>query len=145
VRGVTNVGFCWFEVIEGAQQSLVAHKGWGLCGILDKSIHLPFAVAGGALHGAERAVSGVVETAFSPFPPYGPMIDPAWPPYLRSSEDAAGKGVCPCAKAGNCPKAGDCPTDKACPKREAGDGPESCPKANSSADPGAEASGCPSQ
>ncbi|HUT26273.1 MAG TPA: hypothetical protein VM492_18235 [Sumerlaeia bacterium] len=139
VRGVTNVGFCWFEVVDSAQQSLIAHEGWGLGGILGKSIYLPFAVVGGAFRGAERAASGVVETAFSPFPPHGSMIDPAYPPYLRSAEGAAGKGACPCAKPGNCPKC------KVCPKRKAGGGPKSCPKGNSRPVPEAEASGCSSQ
>jgi hypothetical protein len=42
-------------------------------------------VLGGDGDTVERAVGGVVEVGLSPFPPYDPLMEPAFPPYLNST------------------------------------------------------------
>ena len=88
-RGVTNVALCWLEIPREVEARLaeepIAGPTGGLLAVARGSIGL----VSGALAGTGRLVVGVCEILLSPFPPYDPLLDPAYPPYVADCAEAA--------------------------------------------------------
>ncbi len=86
-RGVSNVAGCWME-IPYSMERRIRHKAadrdnFSFIGItLDTAIGL----TDGALRTGQRAVAGVVEIVLSPFPPHGPLVEPASPFHMYPVE-----------------------------------------------------------
>lgn len=87
-RGVTNLALCWLEI----PYQVEAHVG-------NDRIQRPFDVVGtilsgavgaveGTVWGVGRGLGGIVEVVLSPFPPYGPLMSPAYPPYIGCAEES---------------------------------------------------------
>jgi putative exosortase-associated protein (TIGR04073 family) len=77
-RGTVNMGMCWLEIPYNMEKEVQKAD--------DNALSFALAGASGAVfgtvQGANRIVGGVFEILFSPFPPYGPIMCPGWPPYL---------------------------------------------------------------
>ena len=83
-RGLANVVLSWLEIPKGIQ-SKVREKGPNPS-IFETVTGTVFGAGSGVVNGVERAVGGVYETAMSPFPPYDPLMSPAYPPYLFADD-----------------------------------------------------------
>ena len=82
-RGVTNVAFCWLE-LPSAVEDRIRRGGPGHpFGIISTTFDVLFGTVCGTVRTVQRGVGGVVEVGLSPFPPYEPLMDPAFPPYLN--------------------------------------------------------------
>ena len=81
-RGVTNVAFCWLELPCSVEHGIRRHSSDGPFGIIGSTFGAVFGTIGGTIHTVKRGVGGTVEVALSPFPPYDPLMRPAYPPYL---------------------------------------------------------------
>ena len=99
-RGLTNVGLCWLEVPYQVERQVgetpIDHPfdviGCGLSGAVG--------VVNGAIWGVGRGLGGVIEVVLSPFPPYEPIMKPAYPPYIgraKESKPEAGESAGPCS------------------------------------------------
>jgi putative exosortase-associated protein (TIGR04073 family) len=94
-RGVTNVAFCWLE-LPAAVEDRVRRGGPGHpFGIISTTFDVVFGTICGTVRTVQRGVGGVVEVGLSPFPPYEPLMDPAFPPYLNFRK-APDKEKCCC-------------------------------------------------
>lgn len=83
-RGLVNAGFCWLEIPHEIKNRLAEGRGDGrIFNPVSATVRIALGTVKGSVKTVERAVGGVLETAFSPFPPYRPLMDPAWPPYLN--------------------------------------------------------------
>jgi putative exosortase-associated protein (TIGR04073 family) len=82
-RGVTNVAFCWLELPCSVEHGIRRHSRDGPFGIIGSTFGAVFGTVGGTIHTVKRGVGGAVEVALSPFPPYDPLMRPAFPPYLH--------------------------------------------------------------
>jgi len=82
-RGAANVGFCWLEIpreIEAAvRENRPGHPFSAIEALFDTAI----GAVDGTVWAFERAVGGAFEMVLSPFPPYDPLMEPAYPPYLN--------------------------------------------------------------
>jgi len=83
LRGVTNVACCWMEIPYEVEASLRETKTKSPFGLFSHSFAAAFATVRGSLWTVERATGGIVEMGISPFPPYDPIMKPAYPPYLN--------------------------------------------------------------
>ena len=81
-RGVTNVAFCWLELPASVEHGIRRHNPDNPFGIISSTFGAVFGTIGGTIRTVRRGVGGVVEVALSPFPPYDPLMHPAYPPYL---------------------------------------------------------------
>jgi len=94
-RGVTNVAFCWLE-LPAAVEGRIRRGGPGHpFGIISTTFDVVFGTVCGTVRTVQRGVGGVVEVGLSPFPPYEPLMDPAFPPYLNRQR-APAKEECRC-------------------------------------------------
>jgi len=94
-RGATNVAFCWLEV-PAAVEGRIRRGGPGHpFGIISTTFDVVFGTICGTVRTVKRGVGGVVEVGLSPFPPYEPLMDPAFPPYLNFRK-APDKEKCCC-------------------------------------------------
>lgn len=89
-RGTVNMGMCWLEIPYNMEKEVRKAD--------DNALSFALAGASGAVFGvvqsANRIVGGAFEILFSPFPPYGPIMCPGWPPYLgpKASEPSGDEG-----------------------------------------------------
>ena len=79
-RGVSNVAGCWMEIPYSTErrirQKAAGRENFSIIGVtLDTAI----GATDGVLRTAQRAVAGVIEIVLSPFPPHGPLVEPATP------------------------------------------------------------------
>ena len=94
-RGTTNVAFCWLE-LPAAVEGRIRRGGPGHpFGIISTTFDVVFGTVCGTVRTVQRGVGGVVEVGLSPFPPYEPLMDPAFPPYLNFRK-APDKEKCCC-------------------------------------------------
>ena len=82
-RGVTNVALCWLELPYELENGIRDGSKPGIGGLFHTAWNIVGGTVKGTLGTAGRAVGGVLEVAFSPFPPYNPLMQPAFPPYLN--------------------------------------------------------------
>lgn len=93
-RGVTNVAFCWLE-LPSAVEDRIRRGGPGHpFGIISTTFDVLFGTVCGTVRTVQRGVGGVVEVGLSPFPPYEPLMDPAFPPYLNLQRAPAKEKCC---------------------------------------------------
>ena len=90
-RGLANVVLSWLEIPKGIETKVRA-KGPNPS-IFETVTGTVFGAGSGVVNGVERAVGGVYETAMSPFPPYEPLMSPAYPPYLFADDREEEKEV----------------------------------------------------
>ena len=93
-RGVTNVAFCWLELPSAVEHGIRGHSHDGPFCIIGSTFGAVFGTIGGTVHTVKRGVGGVVEVALSPFPPYDPLMHPAYPPYLGFAKAPERKKPC---------------------------------------------------
>jgi putative exosortase-associated protein (TIGR04073 family) len=91
-RGVTNMAFCWLELPHEIECKIRDNNPDAPFGMISSSIAAALGAIKGTLWTVDRFVGGAVEIAFSPFPPYDPIMHPGYPPYLnfkkrKQSED----------------------------------------------------------
>lgn len=86
-RGLTNVALCWLEIPNEVETRIRKNRTGHPFNVLANAFHVVFGTLGGAVDTAERACGGAVEIILSPFPPYGPIMEPALPPYLNPGEE----------------------------------------------------------
>lgn len=91
-RGLTNVALCWLEIPNEVETRIRKNRTGHPFNILANAFHVVFGTLGGAVDTAERACGGAIEIILSPFPPYGPIMEPALPPYLNPEEEQ-GEGI----------------------------------------------------
>jgi putative exosortase-associated protein (TIGR04073 family) len=93
-RGATNVAFCWLE-LPAAVEGRIRRGGPGHpFGIISGTFHALCGTVCGTVRTVQRGVGGVVEVGLSPFPPYEPLMDPAFPPYLNIQRAPAKEECC---------------------------------------------------
>jgi putative exosortase-associated protein (TIGR04073 family) len=95
VRGAANVGLCWLEIPSEIEAHIRDHSPGNPFGIVSPVFGVTFGTISGSVRGVERAIGGIFEIGLSPFPPYEPLMDPAFPPYLKSIKPPCKKG-CGC-------------------------------------------------
>jgi putative exosortase-associated protein (TIGR04073 family) len=84
-RGTVNVAFCWFEIPHEIKARVSKpNSGRPFCAV-SNTFKIAFGALNGTVWAVERAAGGAVEVALSPFPPYNPLMKPAYPPYLNPS------------------------------------------------------------
>ena len=83
-RGVVNVAFCWLEIPHEIEHRVREDRSDGLFDFVSSAFNVASGAVCGTLKAAGRGCNGCVEMLLSPFPPYGPLTEPALPPYLRS-------------------------------------------------------------
>ena len=84
--GIINIAFCWLEIpceIKGRLRDNKWNRIW--C-IIPNSFDILFGTTRGASRGIMRGLGGVCEVILSPFPPYCPLMTPAYPPYFESEK-----------------------------------------------------------
>lgn len=89
--GIVNIAFCWLEIpceIKGRLRDNKWNRIW--C-IIPNSFDILFGTTRGASRGIMRGIGGVCEVILSPFPPYCPLMTPAYPPYFESEKNAEEK------------------------------------------------------
>ncbi len=94
-RGVTNVAFCWLELPAAVEGKIRRGSPGHPFGIISTSFDVVFGTVCGTVRTVQRGVGGVFEVGLSPFPPYEPLMDPAFPPYLNLQR-APAKEECRC-------------------------------------------------
>ncbi len=94
-RGVTNVAFCWLEIPYELESGIREASEPGIGGIIHTAWEIVEGSVKGAIGTVGRAGGGVLEIAFSPFPPYGPLMRPSLPPYLNFPEKTPEKKEAP--------------------------------------------------
>lgn len=83
-RGLVNVGFCWLEIPHEIKERLAEGRGDGrIFNPISATVRIALGTVKGSIKTVERAAGGVLEVALFPFPPYRPLMNPAWPPYLN--------------------------------------------------------------
>lgn len=85
-RGIVNVSFCWMEVPHKVKERVKKEPVHGPFNVVGGTLRGAFGALSGSIYGARRGVGGVFEFALSPFPPYGPLMYPAYPPYLAGEK-----------------------------------------------------------
>ena len=96
-RGVTNVAFCWLELPSEIGEHVRDYGPGNPFGILPTALGITFGTVSGSFRAVERAVGGVFEIGLSPFPPYEPLMHPAFPPYAESIKAPCEEG-CSCSR-----------------------------------------------
>jgi putative exosortase-associated protein (TIGR04073 family) len=86
-RGLTNVGLCWLEIPHRMEDAVRDQKISDPVDAGSAVFHGMLGAVHGALRTAGRAVGGVLEIVLSPFPPYGPINSPPYPPYLNPAPE----------------------------------------------------------
>ena len=89
--GMVNIVFCWLEIpceIKGRLRDNKWNRIW--C-IIPNSFDILFGTTRGASRGIMRGLGGVCEVILSPFPPYCPLMTPAYPPYFESEKNTEEK------------------------------------------------------
>jgi putative exosortase-associated protein (TIGR04073 family) len=97
-RGAVNVALCWLEIPHKVEAKIRKVEPKGPFGILSSGFAIIGGTIKGSLWGVKRLAGGSVEIAFSPFPPYEPMMHPGYPPYLnpgKDKKDTACKNIYP--------------------------------------------------
>jgi putative exosortase-associated protein (TIGR04073 family) len=87
-RGVTNIALCWLEVPHEIEARVRESDSGRPFGIVSNAFGAALGALNGAIWGVERAVGGAFEVVLSPFPPYDPIMKPAYPPYLNFQKKA---------------------------------------------------------
>lgn len=82
-RGVTNIAFCWLEIPHEIEARVREGDSGRPFGVVSNAFDAALGAINGAIWGVERAVGGAFEVLLSPFPPYDPIMEPAYPPYLN--------------------------------------------------------------
>lgn len=83
-RGFVNIAFCWMEVPYEIKRSLTEKDNLELLGVFTNTYNVVAGTVSGAVHTVVRCAGGIYEVTFAPFPPYEPLMCPAYPPYLYS-------------------------------------------------------------
>ncbi len=87
-RGVTNIAFCWLEIPHEIEAGVRESTSTGSpFGIVSPAFAFVIGALNGTVWGVERAIGGAFEVVLSPFPPYGPIMRPAYPPYLNFKKE----------------------------------------------------------
>jgi putative exosortase-associated protein (TIGR04073 family) len=82
-RGTVNIAFCWFEIPHEIKARVSKpNSGHPFCAV-SNTFKIAFGALNGTIWAVERATGGAVEVALSLFPPYDPLMKPAYPPYLN--------------------------------------------------------------
>jgi len=89
-RGVTNVAFCWLEVPCEVETRVRGNSPGDPFSIVANVFDIAFGTIGGTFRTAGRAAGGAAEIGLSPFPPYDPLMDPAYPPYVKLAARSGG-------------------------------------------------------
>jgi len=89
-RGAANIAFCWLEIPHEIEANVRDERLGDPFGVVSAAFSAVIGAVNGAVWSVERAVGGAFEVVLSPFPPYGPLMEPAYPPYLNpaKTEDA---------------------------------------------------------
>jgi len=82
-RGGVNMALCWLELPHEMEEGIQENNSHGPFGLVSNAFHIAFGALRGAVWSVERCAGGAVEIAFSPFPPYDPIMHPAYPPYVK--------------------------------------------------------------
>jgi putative exosortase-associated protein (TIGR04073 family) len=93
-RGAANVAFCWLELPSEIEARIRDDSPGDPFSIVRNVFDVTFGVVCGTIRTVERAVGGVVEIGLSPFPPYEPLMDPAYPPYLKAAKKPCAEESC---------------------------------------------------
>lgn len=81
-RGLVNVACCWTEIPYEIKRRLDAKDNLEMLGVFTNTYNVVAGTAAGAFHTVTRCVGGIYEVTFAPFPPYDPLMCPAYPPYM---------------------------------------------------------------
>ena len=81
-RGITNIAFCWLEVPHEAEARIRENRSGRPFSVITNVFDGALGVINGTIWAVERAIGGTFEVVLSPFPPYDPIMEPAFPPYL---------------------------------------------------------------
>ena len=95
-RGVTNIALCWLEIPHEIEARVREGHSGSPFGVVSNAFDAALGAINGTMWGAERAVGGAFEVLLSPFPPYNPIMEPAYPPYLnfkKASEEESPEAV----------------------------------------------------
>ena len=90
-RGVTNIVFCWLEIPRDVEYRVRRKASGHPFGVVSGVFHGAVGTVIGSISALQRAVGGAFEVVLSPFPPYEPLMEPAYPPYLNFGQRAKGK------------------------------------------------------
>ena len=93
-RGGVNMTLCWLELPHEIERSVRERDSIGPFGLVANAFRIAFGTVRGAVWSAERCAGGAVEIALSPFPPYEPIMDPAYPPYVKQEKKIEHKDKC---------------------------------------------------
>jgi len=95
-RGVTNIAFCWLEIPHEIEARVREGDSGYPFGVVSNAFDATIGALNGTIWGVERAVGGAFEVLLSPFPPYDPIMEPAYPPYLnfkKASEEESTEAI----------------------------------------------------
>ena len=98
-RGLTNVALCWLEVPYHVEKQVGESPMGHPFDVIGSTLSGALGVVNGAIWGVGRGLGGVIEVVLSPFPPYEPLMKPAYPPYVgraKESKPEAGESGGPC-------------------------------------------------
>ena len=93
-RGAAIVAFCWLELPSEIEARIRDYGPGDPFGILPTVLGITFGTVSGSFRAVERAVGGMVEIGLSPFTPYGPLMEPAFPPYLPAAKKPCAEESC---------------------------------------------------
>ena len=91
-RGVVNVTLCWLEIPYEVEAGIRKKPISGPFDAVGATLRGALGVVSGAVSGVERIIGGTLEVLLSPFPPYGPLMDPPYPPYLNPTQEPVEEG-----------------------------------------------------
>jgi len=86
-RGVTNIALCWLEIPYEIEGRIRENRQDAPFSVVANVFDAALGTINGAVWGVERALGGAFEIVLSPFPPYGPLMEPAFPPYLNRGNE----------------------------------------------------------
>ena len=87
-RGLMNISFCWLEIPHEVEARIRDDDSGHPFSIISNTFSAILGIVSGTVWSVERAVGGTFEIIFSPFPPYSPIMNPAYPPYLNFGKDS---------------------------------------------------------
>jgi putative exosortase-associated protein (TIGR04073 family) len=82
-RGAANIAFCWLEVPHEIEARVREDRSGRPFSVISGVFSALLGTIDGTIWAAERAIGGAFEIVLSPFPPYEPIMEPAYPPYLN--------------------------------------------------------------
>lgn len=87
-RGIVNIGFCWLEIPHEVEARIRKNDSGHPFSIIPNTFSAALGIVGGTVCSVERVFGGTFEIILSPFPPYSPIMNPAYPPYLNFGKDS---------------------------------------------------------